>query len=231
MTPHLRGITVVGLVCFLIGWAMTWPIFSTWSGDFEVLVSPVAKLGNLAVYETYALILVDEYNNPQPLVEAVWLAQVPSDFSTLDLVGLPSAPFRDQFSHALNGVPLLTLQPYLRGQLIGTITFDREDVKELVERTGSTHMLGQKMDGAELLNYLDRAEPDRTDDRLIRQAAVIQSVLAEMAAQESRLDLAGLMQTPSQCTVDQNKLYELVAHYYPIRTDLITVRPDLEAGP
>lgn len=229
MTPRPRGIIIVGAVCFLIGWAVTWPIFSTWSRDFDALVSPVAHTADMAAYESYALILVDGYDSPQPRVEAVWLAHVPSDYSTIELLGLPPAQFRDQFSRAVNGIPLLTLQPFLRGRLVGTITFDREDIVELVERIGGVFMLGQRMSGAEMLTYIDSAEPSRPGDLLVRQAAVVQSLLAEMAARGSQLDLARLMQTPSYCGIEQNKLYELVQHYYPVRTDMIQVHPEMES--
>jgi len=231
MTPRLLRMTVVGVICFLIGWAITRPIFSNWLGGFGAFASPVPKAGSTPAFEAYAFILVDDYGAAQPRVEAVWLTHVSSDYSTADLAGLPPTQFRDQFSRALNGVPLLTLQPYLRGRLFGTVTLDRDDVKELVERIGGAYVFGQKMDGAGLLAYMDAAEPAQVGDLLMRQAAVIQSLLAQMAAAGSQLDLAGLIQTPSYCSIEQNKLYELVLHYYPVRTDTFHVHPQLDSAP
>jgi hypothetical protein len=228
MRLRLHGIIIVGTVCFLIGWVVTRPIVSYLQADIGVFASPAPQSSGAASYESYALLLMDDYDRPQPIVEAVWLAHVPSDNSAIDLSGLPPAPFRDQFSPALNGVPLLTLQPYLRGRLVGTIVFDHQDVIELVERLGGAHVLGLQMDGEALLAYMDSPGASQAPDRLMRQAAVIQSLLAEMAALDSQLDLAGLIQTPSYSSVEQNKLYELVLHYYPVRTDLVRVNPAME---
>ena len=216
-------------IAFLIGmapgmWLAYW-VYSLW------LVPPVRPLGNTVrpavqplTYADYLVLGIDALSAPQPKVEAVWLASVPSDHSLVKLLGLPPAPFRDQYSPS-TGLPLLLLQPYLSGSLAGSVVFDRADIVELTERLGGVWLLGQEMDGAAVLNFIDSADPNQPNDLLVRQGAMMQSFVARAAAYGVQLNLRGLLKVPSQRSVSGDEFFELVSHYrYPLRTGVVRIR-------
>ena len=228
MTRAHAIIIAVGLV---FGMVVTCPFGVAVIGGPPRTTATVTTSSPAVTYESYLLLWLDDYQQPHPVVEAVWIAQAPSNGSAIELIGLPPEPFRDQFSPALSGVPLLSIQPYLRGQLAGNLILDRSDLKELTDRLGGVYHMGQETNGEALLSYILSADPSRPDDLLIRQGAAMQSLLAQFAAQYVTLDFGNLLETPSLYTVETSKLRGLIQRYQPFTTESVRIRLALAASP
>jgi len=225
-TANLRISIAVLLTCFVLGAAISQPVFTAWRNALQTQAPGMTPSAVISVaYETYLMLGLDEFSSQQPKVEAVWLVIVPLNYSTVELIGLHPEPFRDQYSPALGGLPLLTIQPHLRGPLAGTVIFDRDDLVELADRLGGVTLLGAYTDGPGLLNFITAADPNNPDDLLLRQSAVMQSLVAQGAISGVKIDLTALLQVPSQSSVEQGKQFDLIRHYYPLNTEAIRIHP------
>ncbi|MBM4422768.1 MAG: hypothetical protein FJ030_05180 [Chloroflexi bacterium] len=219
------GMVIVLAVSAVVGAAATRPLFEKWHKNWRASAPTSAPpAASVITHETFLLLGLDDFLNPQPQVEAVWLAIVPSDGSAVELVGLDPKPFAGQYSPALKSLPLMMLQPYLRGTLSGTAILDRAGLIELAERLGGGYLMGRTTNGAGLLDYIDSADPNRPDDLLVRQAAVVQSLLAQGAIVGVNFDLPALAQTPSHCSINEERIMELIMRYYPLKAEFVRVR-------
>lgn len=229
---NLRLSIAVLMICFVAGIVISKPFFASWRdslGGKPLLETPFVS--PTLAHRTYLVLGLDDFTAQQPQVEAAWLAIVPSDYSAVELVGLPPAPLRDQYSPALGGVPLLSIQPYARGSLVGVVILDRSDLIELADRLGGVSLMGNHVDGAGLLAYVGAADPNQPDDLLIRQSAVIQSLVAQGALAGVKIDLAGLIESPSYRSFEDDELYEIIRHYYPLTTEAVRIRPLIGDAP
>ncbi len=225
-TANLRVSIAILLTCFVLGAAISRPVFSAWRSALQTQEPGATLSVALSIsYETYLMLGLDEFSNQQPKVEAVWLVTVPLNDSTVELIGLHPEPFRDQYSPALGGLPLLTIQPHLRGPLAGTVIFDRDDLVELADRLGGVTLLGAHTDGAGLLNFIAAADPNNPDDLLLRQSAVMQSLVAQGAISGVKVDLTALIQVPSRSNVEREKEFDLIRRYYPLNTEAVRIHP------
>ncbi len=223
-----RNAIIVGGVCFVLGLVvMRWLVGALQPNAASPTGIPVAQSDN---YQTYALLLVDQFASPQPQVDGVWLAWIPNDYSTAELVGVPPTPFQYEYSHDLKGVPAFSLQPYLRGPLGGTFVLDRADMLELADQVGGVQVEGVRLQGDALLKYYLDPELD-SDEALIRQGAILQSLIAQVAVRGTNVSYESLLQVPSLTTVLHDPLYEMVRHYYPLHTDQVQVRALLTSTP
>jgi len=223
---RLRKLLIVGAVCFILSWVIPYPLFSAWRDSLRYSQpKPTASAKRSSIYETFSVIWLDDVSSPGPIIDGLWLAYVPTDYAEIELVGLPPAEYREQFSSILKGEPQLLLLPHLRGPLVGSVILDRNDIRELTHAIGGVYLMGQKMDGEGLLNYLASADVTQPDDVLIRQGAVIQSLLAQIAVQGMQIDLARLLDVPSLYTLEKTRLDELVNRYYPLSTEAVRVHP------
>jgi hypothetical protein len=166
---------------------------------------------------------VNALENARPQVEAVWLVVLPSDHSAIEVIGLPPAPFKDQYSPE-TGLPLTALEPYLTGAFAGALVFDRGDVVELTNRLGGVWLVGSQVDGEGLLGFIDSADQNQPREVLIRQAAAVQSVVGEMAAAGASFNYVSLFDGTSLMLTDRIALFDAFSQYYPIRTDRVRVR-------
>jgi hypothetical protein len=223
-----RNAITIGGICFVLGLVvMRWfvGLFETRSASPTGI--PAAQSDN---YQTYALLFVDQFSSPQPQVDGVWLAWVPNDYSTAELVGVPPTQFQHEYSHDIKGVPTFSLQAYLRGPLGGTFVLDRADMLELADQIGGVQVEGVRLQGEPLLNYYLDPELEM-DEALIRQGAVMQGLIAQVAIRGTTINYETLLGLPSLTTVSHDPLYELVRHYYPLHTDQIQVRALLSSTP
>lgn len=223
---RLRNSLIICTVGFLLGWVITQPIFSAWRDAIKIAgPPPVPTLGNPGGidYQTYALVLLDDANNPHPVVQGVWLAWVPSNHSSLDIIGLSPESFQNQYSQNLKGLAPEAVRLQTRGSFVGSLVLDQAHLKDLVNRLGGIYLLGQKSDGDGVLQYINSDPGLPTDDRLVRQGAVIQGVLAQFSISGKNLDLPILLSIP-QTNVDRNILLEVVGHYYPLNMEIVKIR-------
>ncbi len=174
-------------------------------------------------YRTYLLLGVDALENARPQVEAVWLAVLPSDHSTVELIGLLPAGFQDQYDPE-TGLPVTSLQPYLKGEFAGALVFDRGDVVELTKQLGGVWLVGSQVDGEGLLGFVDSADPNQPGEVLTRQAAAVQSVIAKMAVAGTHANYVSLFDSAGLMLADQLTLFDAFSQYYPLRTDQVRVR-------
>lgn len=218
---RLRNSLIIGFLGFLLGWVLTQPFFSAWHdalSDPRPSSPPPITPTEPEAYVTYAVVWVDDWSKPQPLVDAVWLVGVPLSYASVELTGLPPEQFHGRYSLASQSLPLADIQARVRGSFGGTIAFDRADIQTLVDRLGGIYLNGQKSDGARVVDYAVAGQPGSTEDVLIRQAAVIQGVLAQAAIGSADLPLPDLLEIP-KTTTDRSLLLEVVRHYYPLRLE------------
>ena len=214
------------VVSFIIGLALSLgSLLPFWmSGRQRVEVSaPPAATAQSVTYETYLLLGVDAHENVRPQVEAVWLAVLPSDHSTVEVIGLPPARFQDQYNPE-TGLPVTSLQPYLRGKLAGALVFDRGDIVELTNQLGGVWLVGSQVDGEGLLGFIDSADQNQPREVLTRQAAAVQSVIAKMAVSGTRANYVSLFDGASLMLTDRLTLFDAFGQYYPLQTDQVRVR-------
>ncbi len=193
-----------------------------------LVAKPAAQVLHPATYSTYVFILLDSMSVPQPLVDAVWLALVPSDHSAVELVGVPPAELREQYTHE-DGLAMKFLKPYVVGPIAGTVALDRASLVMLIDRLDGVWLGGQTLHGAEVMNFAASPGEGNEQDLMLRQGAVVESMLARMAVAGAGLDLAGMLETPMRSTVEQEYVLDLIRAYYPFQLDSFHVRPILPA--
>jgi hypothetical protein len=215
-----RNIIIIGILCFILGIVFARPIAVAWlrPDPTELASTPTVDTDT-----TYAIILIDDFSSEQPQVDGMWLAWIPADYTTVELVGIPPAPYRDEYSHELKGVASFTIQQYIHGTLAGSLVLDRNDMVELTDQLGGVLLEGRHADGPSMLSYYTDANLDH-QDRLFRQAAMFQSLIAQAALMGTSFSYEALLQLPSLNTIQRDPLYETVRHYYPLRTDQIQIR-------
>lgn len=172
---------------------------------------------------TLVLLGVDSRQNPEPLIEAVWLVKIRSDYQVIELLGLPPAPFRNLYTPEA-GLTQDVIQPYISGKVEGAIIFDHNDLIQLTDRLGGGWLNGNRADGVSLDNFLLGADSTRPVDVLARQAAVIQGILAEMSIRSYTLNLASLSDIPNVVAIDREQFYDLMLHCSPIMNSKILIR-------
>jgi hypothetical protein len=215
-----RNIIIIGLLGFVLGAVFARPLAVAWLRPDATSTAGAPAATNAV---TYAVILVDQFDNLKPVVDGVWLAWIPVDFTTVELVGIPPAPYRDQYAHDIKGLPAFTIQQHIQGHLAGSIVLDRDDMARLADQLGGVLLEGRRVDGAAMLAYYNN--PDLShQETLFRQAAVLQSFIAQIALKGTSLSYEALLQLPSLNTIQSDPLYETVRHYYPLRTDQVRIR-------
>lgn len=172
---------------------------------------------------TLLLLGVDSMKNSQPQIEAVWLMTIAPNYQVIELMGLPPGPYRNMFTPG-TGLTQDVLQARAGGTILGTIVFDHSDLVELTDALGGGWLKGERVDGTGVDGYLKEADPAQTKDVLVRQAAVIQGLVAQMAIRGHTLDLGSLITAPSLITIDEGKLRDLMLHCSPITTAKIIIR-------
>jgi len=223
---RLRNSLIITTVGFLLGWIITQPIFSAWRDAIKIAGPPPSATPYAAPgvgYTTYSMIWIDDNNKTRPAVEAMWVIWVPSDYSRVEITNLSPEPFQEQYSRSLKGVPAELLRTQMHGVFGGTLILDRSDIRTLVDHLDGIYLLGQPVDGAGVVNYLTGDPSVTGDEILVRQGAVMQGVLAELAIAGKNLDLPVLLSIP-QTTVDRGVLLDLVHHYYPLNMETVQVR-------
>jgi hypothetical protein len=214
------------IISFIIGLALAigslLPFQSSGRQHAEAPTQP-ATTAQPVTYETYLLLGVDALENARPRIEAVWLAVLPSDHSAVEVIGLPSARFQDQYNPE-TGLPVMSLQPYLRGEFAGALVFDRGDIVELTNQLGGVWLVGSQVNGEGLLGFVDSADPNQPLEVLTRQAAAVQSVIAKMAVSGTRANYVSLFDGASLVLADRLTLFDAFSRYYPLRTDQVRVR-------
>lgn len=222
---RLRNSLLVTTIGFLLGWVITQPIFSAWHDAIKIAGPPPAATLPAAPgidYQTYALVWVDSVQNPRPAVQAVWVAWVPSDYSTIQLVGLPPQPFSEQYSPSLRGLAPDSLRLNTRGTFMGTLVLDQEHLQTLIDKLGGIYILGQRLQGADVLRFAATDPNLSVDELLVRQGAVLQSLTAQLAIAGRNIDLPVLLSIP-QSNVDHDLLLDVVRHYYPVRIPSVQI--------
>ena len=228
MSPyyHPANRAIIVSVSFIIGAVLgigSLQLF--WQSGRQPVEAPAPQTATAqpVTYETYLLLGVDAFENARPQVEAVWLAVLPSDHSTAEVIGLPPARFQDQYDPE-TGVPVTSLQPYLRGEFAGALVFDRGDIVELTNQLGGVWLVGSQVDGERLLGFIDSADQNQPREVLTRQAAAVQSVIAKMAVSGTRTNYVSLFDGASLMLTDRVTLFDAFSQYYPLQTDQVRVR-------
>lgn len=214
------------IVSFIIGIALgLGSLLPFWVSGRQPVEAPAPQTATArpVTYRTYLLLGVDALENVRPQVEAVWLAVLPSDHSIAEVIGLLPARFQDQYNPE-TGLPLTSLQPYLRGAFAGALVFDRGDIVELTNQLGGVWLVGNQVDGEGLLGFIDSADQNQPGEVLTRQAAAVQSVIAKMAVSGTRTNYASLFDGASLMLADRLTLFDAFSQYYPLRTDQVRVR-------
>ena len=188
--------------------------------------APVESVHRFVSYHTYVFIVLDSLSNTQPLVDAVWLAVVPADHSAVELLGVPPAALREHYTHE-DGLAMKFLKPYVVGPVAGTVALDRAGLVTLIDRLDGVWLGGRALRGAEVIDFAT-GDGD-AQEVMLRQGAVVESMLAKMAVSGAGLDLAGMLATPMRSTVEQERVLDLLDAYYPFRLDSFRVRPILTA--
>jgi hypothetical protein len=223
---RLRNSLVISAVGFLLGWIITQPIFSAWHDAIKIAGPPPSATlppASGPAYQTYAMVWVDNAQNPQPTVQAVWLAWVPSDYSTIEMIGLPPRAFQNQYSQSFKGLSPDSVRLQTRGTFVGSLILDQNHLKALVDKLGGIYLMGQKLNGEAVVQYALSDPNLPPDEALVRQGAVMQSLLAQLAISGKNLDLPVLLSIP-QTNVDRELLLDLVRHYYPFRLEAVQLR-------
>lgn len=223
---RLRNSIVICVVGFLLGWIITQPIFSAWHDAIKIAGPPPSATlppASGPSYQTYALVWVDNAQNPQPTVRAVWLAWVPSDYSTIEMIGLPPQAFQNQYSQSFQGLAPDSVRLQTRGSFVGSLVLDQDQLNELVDKLGGIYLMGQKLNGQAVVQFALSDSTLPPDEALVRQGAVIQSLLAQLAISGKNLDLPVLLSIP-QTNVDHEVLLDLVRHYYPFHLETVQIR-------
>ncbi len=223
---RLRNSLVIITVGFIVSWVVTQPLFSAWRDSNKIIQPPpTATLPSVqgSLFTTYALVWIDDIAKPMPVVDGVWVAWVPSDYSKVQITGLPPVRFQGQYSPVVTGIPPDSLGNDLRGVFGGSLVLDRPRLRNLVDQLGGIYLNGQKLDGPAVVNFFVQAEPNAAaTDVLIRQGAVVQALLAQMAIVGKGVELPALLAIPDT-KVDRNVLLDVVRHYYPLDTEAVQV--------
>ena len=193
-----------------------------------VVAEPAPAVLHPATYNTYVFILLDSLSAGRPIVDAVWLALIPSDQSAVQLIGVPPAALREHYTHE-DGLAMKFLKPYVVGAVAGTVALDRAGLITLIDRLDGVWLGGRTLRGAEVANFVVSPGEGDAQEVMLRQGAVVASILAKMAVSGAGLDLAGLLETPMRSTVAQERVLDLIDTYYPFQLDSFRVRPILPA--
>jgi hypothetical protein len=220
---RLRNSLIIALVGFLIGWVVTRPIFVAWKDAEKIRTagsSQTSPADTTGQNDNYVVVWIDDWNKELPSIDAVWIACMPPNYTSVTLIGLPPGPFRGAYSRGAQAFPPVILQPYLKGPLRGTVTFDRNDIRVLVDDLGGIYLDGQLVSGAQVEEYLAKLDSDG-QDVLIRQAAVIQGLLAQVATGGTDIRLADLIDIPKS-SAERAALIDTVNHYYPLHLETVS---------
>lgn len=193
-----------------------------------LVAEPAAQVLHPASYSTYVFVLLDSMSDPRPLVDAVWLALVPSDHSAVELLGVPPTALREQYTPE-DGLAMKFLKPYGVGPIAGTVVLDRAGLVTLIDRLDGVWLGGRTLRGAEVMDFVTSSGDGGTQEVMLRQGAVVQSMLAKMAVSGAGLDLAGILAIPMRSTVEPERVLDLIRAYYPLQLDSFNVRPILPA--
>jgi len=207
---------VIGLLFVIVGLSM--PIWYDGRAEAPPTATPLP-----GTFRTVVLLGIDSAQAPAPQIEAVWLVLIAPDYETIELVGLSPVPFRNLYTPQV-GLTSDVIQGYAKGEFEGTIIFDHADLAELADTLGGGWLDGAKLDGTSLVNYIVAADASRPNDELVRQAAVMQGLVAEMSIRDQDLNLADLLDIPSLRSVDETELHDILSHFSPVIMSKIRFR-------
>ena len=218
---------IIGCGCFILSAVISLPFFSAWRDALAIVhpqATPTNPVSETRTYATYAVVWVDDFTKPNPLVEAVWIAWVPSDHSTIELEYLPPDSYNPQYSRDLAGVTIDSFPIQARGSFGGTVTFDHSDLGEIADLLGGIHLANLTLQASDLVAYLTINPTDQPAEILVRQAAVMQGLLAQLTLAGRRVSVRDLLVIPSRITIDEKVVSDIVSNYYPLRLEAARIR-------
>jgi hypothetical protein len=164
---------------------------------------------------------LDDYASPTPRIEALWIANVPSDSSTIELFNVAPDTVRADYSPTSGDVSHDKIQGRTQTPFGGTLTLDRHSLRDLIDELGGIFVAGQKMDGASVIAYLTANPTESTQAVLIRQCAVMQGLLAQAAVLGKDLNLPAVLKNWSHITVDETVLLDMINQHYPFHIEMV----------
>lgn len=221
---------IIGGSCFILSAIISLPFFSAWRDALAIVhpqPTPTNPVSETRTYATYAVVWVDDFTKPSPLVEAVWIAWVPSDHSTIELEYLPPESYNPQYSRDPAGVAIASLPVQVKETFGGTVTLDHSDLGEIADLLGGIQLADQTLQASDLVAYLTISPTDQPAEILVRQAAVTQGLIAQLTLAGRRVSVRDLLVIPSHITLEEQVVSDIVSNYYPLRLEAVRVRATL----
>lgn len=170
--------------------------------------------------------VTDALGAPDSL-EAIWIVSADGGGARLNLLGvLPSAEMRALFAGDPGALPD-ALAPLAPAPFSGQLVVDRQSLAAAVDLLGPVMLGGQLRTGREVLGYLDEAPNER--ERLLRQAATLQALLAYAALQRDALDVGQALGAVLRGDEVPAMFVQLARRFAPV--DLTRIHVQVEFGP
>ncbi len=160
---------------------------------------------------------------PAPSLEAIWSVAFAPDYSSVELLGLaPTSKMKAAFVESPVELAAL-VAAQLPAPVLKQFRVDSAQFSWVIDTLGGLRLSGAVRDGAGTLDYV-RAGRD-ADDRLLRQAAAVQALVAQAAVFGQRADIATpLLKRTRPGALSNAELLAITDNFSPLQLQRIRVR-------
>ena len=171
----------------------------------------------------YLLLGVDDTDNELPKLEAIWTVTLYPNNTSLELMGIsPTSELHNAFRANNFSYIERLLSINSQSPVVGSILLDHADLVSFTDFLGGVRIGGQRRNGLDVLSYV--REPVHQDERLLRQAATVQAILAEAIVQKHQLSLNQMLAQVKELSLSADQISSLEANLPRMRTENVRIQ-------
>ncbi len=177
---------------------------------------------------SYLLLGIDDSSQDSPRLEAVWLATIVEDYTSVQMTGIiPNEHLQNAFAEGYGHIETI-LSHQTQAPIVSRIVLHYSDFAQIADLLGGLRLGGKTRNGLSVLDYV--VEPQHQDERLLRQAAVVQAMVAAAVIHSERFQIEGLLEQIRDGQFGADEFTALARNHSQLHTQQVIVRiaPEIE---